>query len=245
MAVRLMSNDLSFPDGRRADKNGIVAIGGEFKKERLLNAYRAGILPWPHEGLPILWFCPNPRFVLKPKNLIISQSLARAIKRNTFEFKADTNFWSVMKACQEIYRKDQKGTWITDDMIDGYCSLFNDGFAHSIEAYDRGELVGGLYGVSMGSMFFGESMFFKKPNASKIAFTILVAHLLQWDGFLIDCQAPTKHLENFGAHRISRDNFLDLVNGNLANPHRLGPWQLSMSATESHRYIREQSKNID
>lgn len=218
-----------FPPVHNADQHGIVAFGGDFQPERLLHAYRRGIFPWPHEGLPILWFCPDPRFVLKPRDVHIGSSLIKALKRSDLTVVADNNFRSVMTACQQLNREDA-GTWITDDMIEGYTGLFEQGYAHSIEAYRDDELVGGLYGVSLGSMFFGESMFHHETNASKICFAILVAHFIHWGINFIDCQAYTDHLASFGAHNISRREFLSTLHQGLTHPTRRGPWELHLGA---------------
>ncbi len=145
--------DISFPPPEQADEQGIIAIGGDFSPERLLAAYQSGIFPWPHPGLPILWFCPDPRFVLRPHKLTISNSLAKAMRTTSLDIRADENFTAVMRSCQKSYRPDQDGTWITDDMVRGYYQLFERGFAHSIEAYHEDQLVGGLYGLAIGRFF--------------------------------------------------------------------------------------------
>lgn len=233
MPLLLSTKTMAFPAAHQADENGIVAIGGDFLPQRLLLAYQAGIFPWPHQGLPILWFCPNPRFVLDLKQIKVSRSLAKAIRQSTLTIKADHNFLAVMKRCQQANRQHQEGTWITDEMINGYYKLFQQGFAHSIEAYENDALVGGLYGVSLGSIFFGESMFFLQSNASKICLVSLVAHLLDWRFSLIDCQAHTHNLENFGAKAIDRDYFLSLIKSNQTQPTKRGPWQLSMSPQQA------------
>ncbi len=237
MPILLDPHDYYFPDHGQADEHGIVAVGGDFRPERLLAAYYAGIFPWPHQNLPLLWFSPDPRFVLKPSELIINRSLAKAIRQSTLRIQADTNFLAVIKNCQSANRSHQKATWISDEMIDGYLALHNLGFAHSIEAYDQERLVGGLYGINIGSMFFGESMFFISSNASKIAFVCLVAHLQSWQFSLIDCQSHTEHLEKFGAHAISRDLFLaELANSHLY-PTKQGHWQFYLTPKQAVEYL--------
>lgn len=223
------------PKGHEADENGIVAVGGEISAQRLKEAYALGIFPWPHEGLPILWFCPDPRFVLRPKEIKVNHSLKKAFKKSSLSIKADINFLAVMKYCQ-LSRPGQHGTWITKDIIEGYYQLHKLGFAHSIEAYDDDKLVGGLYGVSLGRVFFGESMFFLKPDASKICFLTLVAHLIHWDFSLIDCQAQTDHLERFGAKPIARDQFLEILDPLVRLPHKT-KWHLHLSKEEILREI--------
>ncbi|HXW52848.1 MAG TPA: leucyl/phenylalanyl-tRNA--protein transferase, partial [Myxococcota bacterium] len=204
MTVILSATDTNFPPAHHADEQGIVAIGGDFSSERLIKAYKKGIFPWPHRNLPILWFCPDPRFVLEPKKIVLKQTLRKAMRKSKLEIRADEKFLDVIKRCAESERNSQDGTWITPEMIAGYHELYRLGLAHSIEAYDNGELVGGLYGLALGAIFFGESMFFIKPDASKICFVTLAAHLVEWKFSLIDCQAHTDHLTNFGALFITR-----------------------------------------
>lgn len=232
MPIFLTKHDLSFPVDLTPDEHGIVAVGGDLSPQRLLNAYHAGIFPWPHEGLPLLWFSPDPRFVLAPKEVVIKRSLRKALKKTSFTVKADHNFLLVMEKCAEP-RKDQQRSWINQEMREGYHSLHDLGFAHSVEAYDGEELVGGLYGIALGGIFFGESMFFEKTDASKICFITLVAHLLEWDFFLIDCQAHTKHLENFGAHYVSRKIFLEEIKKNQKLSHRKGKWHFHFTPEEA------------
>jgi len=229
MPIFLSQTDFTFPPGSHADEHGIVAIGGDFNSERLIKAYKKGIFPWPHPGLPILWFCPHPRFVLEPSKIVINHTLKKLVKISSLTIKADQDFLTVITKCAQSPRKDQDGTWITKDMIQGYCDLHQLGFAHSIEAYEGDTLVGGLYGVGLGSIFFGESMFFEQPNASKLCFLSLVAHLIDWQFSLIDCQAHTDNLEKFGARFINRDVFLKKIANNQKLPTKLGPWRLHLS----------------
>lgn len=237
MPILLDPNDYYFPDHHEADEHGIIAIGGDFNPHRLLAAYYAGIFPWPHDNMPLLWFSPDPRFVLKPSEIIINRSLAKTIAHTNLSIKADTNFLLVIKNCQNTRRKHQHTSWISDEMIEGYLALHKLGFAHSIEAYNQEKLVGGLYGINIGSMFFGESMFFKENNASKIAFVCLVAHLQSWQFSLIDCQSHTRHLEKFGAHHISRDLFLiELANSHLS-PTKQEHWQFHLTPQQAVEYL--------
>jgi len=229
----LDEDDLFFPDYDEVDENGIIAFGGDFSSKRLLHAYEAGIFPWPHQGLPLLWFFPDPRFVLKPKELKISRSLKKTIKNTDLLTKADGNFRAVIEACQFSPRPEQKTTWITDEVIDAYCELNRLGYAHSIEAYRDDRLVGGLYGVSLGSIFFGESMFHQESNASKICFVTLVAHLIKWGFTLIDCQMPTTTLENFGARPILKRDFVSFLQNSQKQPTKFGPWHLTMLPNEA------------
>ncbi len=237
MTAFLSLNDMSFPSPDQADEQGIIAIGGDFSPARLLSAYRSGIFPWPHPGLPILWFCPDPRFVLEPTQIIISSSLAKRMRQTKLSVAADRNFATVMRRCQASYRKDQAGTWITDEMISGYCELFKQGYAHSIEAYNGDKLVGGLYGLALGSIFFGESMFFEATDASKISFVTLVAHLIEWNFSLIDCQAHTAHLEKFGATFLARAAFLDRLDDALRRPLKPGAWHLHLSPAQALKVV--------
>lgn len=233
MPIYLDSDDITLPHGESADENGIVAIGGNLSYERLYEAYSVGIFPWPHGDLPLLWFCPDPRFVLKPTGVKVSHSLRKVIKNTKLDIRTDQNFHQVMKMCQQSKRKGQDGTWITDDMLHGYLQLFRNGLAHSIEAYDDHMLVGGLYGVSIGSIFFGESMFFLEANASKICLLVLAAHLIEWDFKLIDCQSYTSHLEKLGAYNMKRARFLQLVKESLTTTNQMGAWRFHLSPQDA------------
>lgn len=208
MPISLLSEDLSFPDPRRATDEGLVAMGGDLRLERLLEAYMRGIFPWYSDDQPILWFSPNPRMVLYPTRFRRPESLKRLIKSNKFEVRIDSNFATVIRSCAAIPRPGQSGTWITEDMIDAYIDLHHRGYGHSFEAYLNGNLVGGLYGLSLGRAFFGESMFHTAPNASKVAFDQLVAFCLQHNFLFIDAQTPSKHLQSLGAEEIERDQYL-------------------------------------
>jgi leucyl/phenylalanyl-tRNA---protein transferase len=191
------------------EPNGLIGIGGGLSSARLVNAYQLGIFPWYSEGEPVLWYSPNPRMVLTPESLHISKSLQKILKKNNFNIKIDNDFASVIRHCKTIERKDQNGTWIDEDMVSAYTELHQHGIARSIEVYQKSELVGGLYGVSMGKVFFGESMFSLSPNASKIALTYLVQSM----GYkLIDCQVENPHLRRLGAFNIERSAFIKLLN---------------------------------
>lgn len=198
-----------FPPVKYADEDGLLAVGGDLSPERLLLAYNSGIFPWFSEGQPILWWSPDPRFVLFPQELLVSKSMQKVIRRGEFEITMNTDFAGVIEHCARVKRKGQRGTWITDEMKRAYIHLHQLGHALSVEARQNGELVGGLYGVkvlgSRGAVFCGESMFSLVPNASKAAFTTL----LQMQQFaIIDCQVYTEHLESLGARMISRDEYL-------------------------------------
>lgn len=233
----LLDESGEFPNALVTDEHGILAIGGDYSPKRLLKAYEKGIFPWPHRGLPPLWFCPNPRFILVPNQIKISRSLQKALKTTSLTIKADTNFLAVIKQCQRVHDQRSLDTWITDELIEGYYTLHQQGYAHSIEAYEDEELVGGLYGINLGSIFFGESMFYTVPNASKICFVTLVAHLINWQISLIDCQAHTHHLARFGAFSIDRNTFLQKLKSSLQNPSKMGPWLLHLSPLEALEQI--------
>lgn len=198
--------NLDFPDPREADVTGIVAYGGDLSPERLVMAYRNGIFPWYSEGDPILWWSPDPRLVMGVDDFILRKSLKKRLKH--FDIRIDTAFGDVIRACSEVPRPGQEGTWLLPEMIDAYESLHKLGYAHSVEAWRDDKLVGGLYGVAVGGVFCGESMFAHVSDASKAAFAALVAHLKQ-NGFeLIDAQVPTEHLVSLGAREVSRETFL-------------------------------------
>ncbi len=194
------------------EPNGLLAIGGNLSSERLLTAYRSGIFPWFSEGEPVLWWSPNPRMVLFPQDFKVSKSLAKRLKKNDFEVRFNTNFRQVMEACANTNRPDQDGTWITSDIIDAYCELHQLGYAHSAETWIDNTLVGGLYGVMINKMFYGESMFHYATDASKIAFAHMVDYLKDKDVGMIDCQMNTKHLASLGAQEISRAKFIAELN---------------------------------
>jgi len=212
----ILNKELFFPSVKFTDEDGMFAIGGDLSTERLLLAYRSGIFPWYNEHEPICWYCPDPRFVLFPAELYISNSMKTIINSGTFSFTIDKAFDEVIKNCKTIYRKDQRGTWISDAIVEAYSELFAQGHAHSAEAWSKDKLVGGLYGIRIGKVFFGESMFTKKNNASKFAFIKYVQYLQKQHVELIDCQVYTSHLESLGARMIDRDYFLQLLNKLIA-----------------------------
>jgi len=213
MPVYLLDNtSLMFPPVKTARKDGLLAVGGELSVERLLVAYRNGIFPWYNEDEPPMWWSPDPRFVLYPDELRVSKSMAQLIRKNVFEFRVNSSFEAVINYCGEVPRKSMDGTWISADIKGAYTQLHGLGFAYSAEAWSEGELAGGLYGILMGKVFFGESMFSRKSNASKYAFIHWV-RLLQENGIqLIDCQVHTTHLESLGAKMIRRTQFIELLN---------------------------------
>ena len=230
--IQLLIGDEDFPDPRFADPSGIVALGGELTVDRLLAGYRRGIFPWYSDSMPVLWHCPDPRMVLRCEALRVNRSLAKQVRRAPYRLTLDRCFDRVIAACARIPRPGQDGTWITDDMMRAYCGLHRMGLAHSIEAWDGDELVGGLYGVSMGQMFFGESMFALRPNASKIAFVRIVQQLLAWGIDLIDCQVYTEHLDRFGGEEWSRSRFLNELAARLDGATRRGPWTFDQAILE-------------
>jgi leucyl/phenylalanyl-tRNA--protein transferase len=243
MPIFALTDELIFPPPELADENGIIAIGGDLRPERLLLAYQNGIFPWPHRDYPLMWFCPPQRFILEPNKVHLGRSLQKAMRKSPYEIRFDSHFTDVMRGCQSSFRPDQDGTWITDEIVKGYTGLHELGFAHSAEAYEDGELVGGVYGVSLGGIFCGESMFAKRPNASKVAFATLVAHLLEWDFKLIDCQNESEHLASFGAHTVSRKSFLGLLREALTPPTRRGKWACSMQPDDALRRIAVAQKS--
>jgi len=226
MPVYRLGPDIAFPHPEEADPSGLLAVGGDLRPERLLLAYSMGIFPWYDDRQPILWHSPDPRHVLLPSELAVSRTLRRVLKRAAFEVTLDAAFENVIRACAGGPRRNRAGTWITSDMIDAYCRLFELGFAHSAEAWQDGELAGGLYGVSLGGGFFGESMFTRRSDASKVAFVTLVRQLAAWDFDFIDCQVYTEHLARFGATPWSRRRFLQQLEASLARPTRRGRWRL-------------------
>lgn len=215
-----------FPDPRTADAEGLVAYGGDLHPRRILSAYAQGIFPWPYDArAPLLWFSPDPRMVLRPADLHISRSLRRTLNKRAFDVTFDTAFADVIRHCATIRRPGQRGTWITEDMIHAYERLHDMGFAHSVEAWSEGKLAGGLYGISLGAAFFGESMFARQPHASKVAFVHLVRRLQAWEFHFVDCQIHTEHLARFGATAWPRAKFLKALERALEEPTRQGPWR--------------------
>jgi leucyl/phenylalanyl-tRNA---protein transferase len=224
--VYRLTEHYGFPDPHDAEDSGLLAVGGDLHPKRLLLAYAQGIFPWPHgDEWPLLWFSPDPRMVLVPSHLHVSRSLRKTCNKGLFDIRFDTAFEEVMRACGATDRPDQDGTWVTPEMVAAYGQLHELGFAHSIEAWAAGELVGGLYGLSLGGAFFGESMFAHRRDASKVAFVHLVLQLQAWAFQLIDCQVYTEHLERFGAQAWPRSRFLKALERTLQMPTRRGRWQ--------------------
>jgi len=215
-----------FPEPDLAEPEGLLAVGGDLSPERLLRAYTAGIFPWFSEGSPILWWSPDPRLVLEPGWLHVPRSLARTVKRGRYELRADTAFSQVIRRCAGAARPGQDGTWITDEMVAAYEGLHRLGFAHSFEAWEGEVLAGGLYGLSLGGAFFGESMFADRPDASKVAFVQAVGWLADQGIGLVDCQVHTEHLARFGAREIPRRVFLAHLAAALERPTLQGRWEV-------------------
>ena len=220
------SADLRFPPVELASPEGLLAVGGDLRAERLLEAYRHGIFPWYSPGQPILWWSPDPRAVLFPAKLRVSRSLDKTLRRGKFEVTLDIAFREVMEQCAAPRnRRAGPGTWITPEMIEAYCVLHQRGLAHSVEAQRDGRLVGGLYGVALGGAFFGESMFTRETDASKAAFVQLVRQLERWGFDFVDCQLPSAHLASLGAEEIRRREFLNRLERALQQPGRPGHWR--------------------
>jgi leucyl/phenylalanyl-tRNA--protein transferase len=229
MPVYLLSEDLIFPSPKLAAQEGLLAVGGDLSQERLLLAYRMGIFPWYSENEPIMWWSPDPRLILYPDHLNISKSLKKVINKGDFELSMDQDFEAVITACAESRTETNEGTWIVDEMIAAYCKLHESGLAHSVETWMDGQLAGGLYGVSIGRCFFGESMFTRISNASKVALVGLVQYLQNLHFDLIDCQVTTPHLVSLGAHEIPRARFLDELATALKAPTLKGRWSFPTS----------------
>ncbi|MFO0584595.1 MAG: leucyl/phenylalanyl-tRNA--protein transferase [Anaeromyxobacter sp.] len=226
MPVHRLTRQVAFPDPSLAEPDGLLAVGGDLSPERLVAAYALGIFPWFSDGTPILWWSPDPRLVLLPTELHVPRSLARTLRRGAFTFTADRAFEEVMRRCAEVPRPGQDGTWITDGMVQAYVRLHRLGLAHSFEAWEGATLAGGLYGVSLGSAFFGESMFSARPDASKAAFVRSIAWLAGRGVDLVDCQVRTDHLVRFGAREVPRPEFLERLAAALERPTLRGPWVL-------------------
>jgi leucyl/phenylalanyl-tRNA--protein transferase len=224
MPVYRLGPELVFPPPEQAEPNGLLAVGGDLEPKRLLLAYSQGIFPWYDESLPILWHSPDPRMVLLAGDLHVSRSLRKVLRRRPYELRLDTCFEGVIRACALVERPGQAGTWITEEMIGAYLRLHELGLGHSAEAWREGELLGGLYGVSIGSCFFGESMFALGSDASKVAFVALVRQLARWGVDLVDCQVHTEHLAHFGASEWPRARFLEQLAWRVEKETRRGRW---------------------
>ncbi len=224
MPVFSLSDKIEFSPPYLASKAGLLAVGGDLSQERLLLAYSMGIFPWYSDGEPILWWSPDPRLVLFPEEIRISKTLKKIIKQDKFRLTIDTAFDQVINSCAQVRIDKSEGTWIVQEMVDAYCRLHAAGFAHSVEAWYQGELAGGIYGVSLGKCFFGESMFSRISNASNITLVKLVEHLKTLSFDMLDCQITTEHLIRFGAREIPRDVFLKQLKKSLETPTRKGKW---------------------
>lgn len=224
MPIFSLDNELVFPDPKYAEEEGVLAIGGDLSIDRLLLAYANGIFPWPSANAPLLWWSPDPRMVLFPDDFRVSHSLKQLIRSNKYTFTVDVDFIEVIKHCATIPRRGQDSTWITKDMIKAYIKLHQKGYAHSVETRYNGELVGGLYGVSLGKVFYGESMFHKMRDASKFALYKLIKILSAWDFEIIDVQQDTPHMRSMGAITIPRDEFLIKLEKAVTQPTYRGNW---------------------
>lgn len=207
MIPQINKFDLNFPSPHSASVDGIVAWGGDLNPTRLIKAYQSGIFPWYGKNEPIIWWSPTPRLIMELDDFKLSRSLKKSMKR--FEYKFDTNFTNVMHKCATTPRNNQDGTWIQNDIIEAYSTLHGMGIAHSIESYQDGVLVGGLYGLVVGKVFCGESMFAHVSDASKSAYAVLIKHLKKWGYDFVDCQVPTNHLKSLGAKEVTREYFLE------------------------------------
>lgn len=232
MQLPWLDQDTPFPDTSEAldDPNGLIAAGGDLSPERLLSAYKKGIFPWFSDDQPILWWTPSPRAVLKPENIHISKSLKKRIKRDDFKITADQAFDEVMFNCAHIERHNQDGTWITDDMLFAYQQLYLKGHAHSLEVWQDEKLVGGLYGIAIGKVFFGESMFSHATDASKLAFVALAQRCQAWGFAIIDCQVTNPHLLSMGVTEIEREQFEHYLKHGVEQEFN-SDWQAAWSIT--------------
>jgi leucyl/phenylalanyl-tRNA--protein transferase len=222
--VFLLSDTIEFPPPHLASEDGLLAVGGDLSQKRLLLAYRMGIFPWFSNNEPILWWSPDPRLVLYPHEIKISKTLKKIIKKEVFKVTMDLAFNEVINQCAQVRMKKNQGTWIIEDIIEAYCQLHESGFAHSVEVWRQGELAGGLYGVSLGKCFFGESMFTLVSNASNVGLVKFVEHLKELSFDMIDCQVTTEHLIRFGAREITRTLFLKQLEKSLTAPTQKGKW---------------------
>ena len=225
--IYILNEHPAFPPATEAGPDGLLAVGGDLSPERLLNAYASGIFPWFMEEGIVFWFSPDPRMVLHPERLIIPKSLKRMIKSSRFSVRFDTAFRQVIEECSRVPRTGQDGTWIGQEFIEAYCVLHHAGYAHSVEIYSDGKLAGGLYGISLGRVFFGESMFHHVGSASKVALYHLAEKIKTWQFTIIDCQVETPHLLLQGAQMISRSEYLKILVEGLNFPTHRGNWSSS------------------
>jgi len=226
MPIFRLVDEPVFPPPDYADPSGLLAVGGDLSNERLLEAYRVGIFPWYSDDQPILWWSPDPRLILDLKDFKISRSLGKTLKKGVFQVTFDHAFEEVIQACAVVPREAQNGTWITAEMQEAYINLHGLGYAHSVETWFGGKLAGGLYGVSLGKCFFGESMFHLKTDASKVALATLVERLKRWDFHFIDSQMTTEHMVRLGAKELPRRIFLKRLQSALHHPTRRGRWRI-------------------
>lgn len=226
MSVFILGEQPIFPDPAYADPDGLLAVGGDLSTERLVSAYAHGIFPWYSSTTPILWWSPDPRPIIEPTRIMVARSLRKLLRKLPFQITLDTAFEKVIAACAKTRRPQGEGTWLISEMIEAYMDLHETGLAHSVEAWQDGKLVGGLYGVSLGRAFFGESMFFHVPNASKAAFVTLNRLLAQWEFHFVDCQQATPHMLKFGAQEVSRREFLARLRAAIQHPTRRGLWEM-------------------
>lgn len=242
MPVYQLIDEPVFPPPHRADPSGLLAVGGDLTARRLLEAYRSGVFPWYSSEDPILWWSPDPRCVLFPGELRISHSMRPVLNSGRFEVTFDSDFRSVISHCARVKRGKGEGTWITAEMKAAYCELHAAGHAHSVEVWERGDLAGGLYGVCVGGVFSGESMFALKPNASKVALIRLVERLAAWEFAAIDCQVHSDHLERLGAREIPRAEFLHILRGALRHPAVIGSWAACEAGRAGQAIARQASR---
>lgn len=235
MPVFQLTTEPIFPPPELAREDGLLAVGGDLSAERLRLAYSQGIFPWYAPGEPILWWAPSPRLVLFPAEFKKTRRLARIIRQGIFKTSFDQKFCQVMTCCAQTRLQKGEGTWIDNEMLAAYCKLHELGFAHSVECWQGDELVGGLYGVSLGTAFFGESMFSSVPNSSKVALSALVELLIGWDFKMIDCQIGTRHLMSMGAREIPAKDFYDQLADCLSRPPRRGSWSQGNIASIKER----------
>jgi len=233
MSVFILGEQPVFPDPAFADPDGLLAVGGDLSTERLVSAYAHGIFPWFSPTTPILWWSPDPRPIIEPGRIHIARSLRKVLRQGCYNITLDKAFEEVIAACAKTSRPQGEGTWLVSEMIEAYMDLHEAGLAHSVEAWHGGRLVGGLYGVSLGRAFFGESMFFHEPNASKVAFVILNQLLMLWEFHFIDCQQSTPHMLKFGALEVDRQEFLKRLRLAIQYPTRQGKWEMPQDFCQS------------
>ncbi len=232
MPVYALTEELSFPPPELAREDGLLAVGGDLSPERLVLAYQNGIFPWTTEHGPLLWWCPAPRFVLMPEDLHVGRTLRKLQRRAPYRLSLDEAFAEVIRGCATTKRPGQPGTWIRPDIQAAYIELHRRGIAHSVEAWEGDTLVGGLYGVALGSVFCGESMFARRPNASKLAFVAVVEQLRAWGFTMVDCQIFTEHLDRFGAIELELDDFLEQLYDGIEGPGKQGRWRFDEAGSK-------------